>query len=249
MAGHKLPGRRAGGGTRTAGKAQRTPGPSSDSRRLRLAYIPAGELAENPANWRRHPQTQIDALAAALERVGWAGALLFNERTGRLIDGHARRRVADPATEVPVLIGDWTEDEERTILATLDPLAGMATTDHDALEGLLEAAALDGPLEAVGDVLQRLVDESRPPEDRPPVTAPEPDPRAVGCAFRYVRYKRKGQLGYRVYVGDVRLPLALVRDSGGNWLARYFGALYIDSDGQRQIAQRLDDLRAAGNGE
>ena len=43
-------------------------------------------------NWRGHPEAQKKLLSAVMSEVGWAGALLFNEVTGRLIDGHARRR-------------------------------------------------------------------------------------------------------------------------------------------------------------
>src|SRR5687768_15883502 len=65
---------------------------------LRLEYVQAGTLTPNPSNWRKHPQRQLDALRQALgdDDVGWAGALLFNERTGRLVDGHGRLEVTDP---------------------------------------------------------------------------------------------------------------------------------------------------------
>jgi hypothetical protein len=53
---------------------------------LRLEWRTPAELAENPRNWRSHPQGQAAALDGLLDEVGWAGALLYNERTGRLID-------------------------------------------------------------------------------------------------------------------------------------------------------------------
>ncbi len=72
---------------------------------LRLEWIEAGTLTENPQNWRRHSQEQLESLRELLQDpdVGWAGACLFNERTNRLIDGHARKQVVDPAGVVPVL--------------------------------------------------------------------------------------------------------------------------------------------------
>jgi hypothetical protein len=103
---------------------------------LRLEWRDPAELADNPANWRRHPQAQLRALTDVLAEVGWAGALLFNEATGRLIDGHARKEVS-PCGKVPVLIGSWTEEQEKKILATLDPLAAMAEADRGQLETLL----------------------------------------------------------------------------------------------------------------
>jgi len=107
--------------------------------KLKLVYMSPADLVENPQNWRRHPTEQIAALTDVISEVGWAGACLFNERTGRLIDGHARRKVAleQGAASVPVLVGDWSEADEAKILATLDPLAAMAQTDATALDALL----------------------------------------------------------------------------------------------------------------
>nr|BDD44598.1 hypothetical protein 5 [Flavobacteriaceae bacterium] len=107
---------------------------------LRLEWIEAGSLAENPANWRRHSPEQLQSLKDLLADpdVGWAGACLYNERTGRLIDGHARKSVTDPSVPVPVLVGDWSEEAEKKILATLDPLAVMAQGDAEAYASLVE---------------------------------------------------------------------------------------------------------------
>jgi DNA modification methylase len=105
---------------------------------LRLEYRKPSELSSNPANWRRHPQKQLEALADVIAEVGWAGVLLYNERTKRLVDGHARKQIASASDEpVPVVIGSWSEEQERTILATLDPLAAMAVADSAALASLL----------------------------------------------------------------------------------------------------------------
>jgi len=112
---------------------------------LRLEWIEAGSLKANPANWRRHGEAQISALKATMAEVGWAGALLYNERTGRLIDGHARKDSVEPETAVPVLVGNWTHGQERRILASLDPLTGMAEADEQALAELLEQVDLSGP--------------------------------------------------------------------------------------------------------
>jgi ABC-type iron transport system FetAB ATPase subunit len=104
--------------------------------RLRLEWRNADELAENPANWKKHPGKQLDTLKDLMAEVDWAGALLYNEGTGRLIDGHARKSIS-PGQEVPVLIGNWTEAQEKKILATLDPLRNLAETDTEKLEALI----------------------------------------------------------------------------------------------------------------
>ena len=128
--------------------------------KLRLEWVEAGTLARNPANWRRHPDGQKAALSDVLNDpdVGWAGALLYNERTHRLIDGHGRLEVVAPDAVVPVLIGDWSEAAEKKILLTLDPLASMATADVDQLSALLEDVDLDTPaLAELGKSLEKYL--------------------------------------------------------------------------------------------
>jgi DNA modification methylase len=102
---------------------------------LRLEWWVPDRLSDNPLNWRRHPDKQLSALKDVVAEVGWAGALLYNERTKRLIDGHARKRIS--SAKVPVLVGSWSEEQELKILATLDPLAAMAEADKGALDALL----------------------------------------------------------------------------------------------------------------
>ncbi|MDY7078645.1 MAG: DUF4417 domain-containing protein [Chloroflexota bacterium] len=122
---------------------------------LRLEWIDPKTLTPNPANWRRHPQAQRDALEAVIADVGWAGALLYNEKTGNLIDGHLRQEI-DHDGPVPVLVGSWTEDQERLILATLDPIAALAATDSSALDALLETVEAES--EAVKALLEKLAE-------------------------------------------------------------------------------------------
>lgn len=127
---------------------------------LRLEWRNPSELAENPKNWRRHPDAQISALTDVIGEVGWAGACLYNEKSGRLIDGHARQKVAmaQGAEKIPVLIGSWDEAQEAKILATLDPLAAMASTDAAALDALLRDVETGS--EAVQKMLADLAAEA-----------------------------------------------------------------------------------------
>lgn len=121
------------------GAAEKRPG-------LRLEWIPAGQLAENPDNWRRHPDKQKSALTELIRdpEIGWAGAALYNERSKRLIDGHLRRSVADPDELVPVLVGNWSPAAEKRILASLDPIGALATVDGPALKKLLSEVPSGG---------------------------------------------------------------------------------------------------------
>ena len=108
--------------------------------KLRLEWLDPKTLTPNPMNWRRHPEKQKKILDAVLTEVGWAGVALFNETTGRLIDGHARRdwAIAKKLKTMPVLVGSWSEADEKKILVTMDPIAAMAEQADDLYRELLE---------------------------------------------------------------------------------------------------------------
>jgi hypothetical protein len=127
---------------------------------LRLEWLDPAQLAENPANWRLHPAEQLAALTDVIAEVGWAGVILFNETTGRILDGHARKKVAveQGCAKVPVLIGRWNEEQEKKILATHDPLAAMAEVDPAKLTALL--ADIDTESAAVRGMLDMLASEN-----------------------------------------------------------------------------------------
>ena len=120
---------------------------------LRLEWRSPAELADNPRNWRTHPETQLTALSDIIAEVGWAGACLFNERTQRLLDGHARKGIgiARGTDKIPVLIGNWSEEQECKILATLDPIGALAEADSAKLEALLREVSTGS------DALQQML--------------------------------------------------------------------------------------------
>ena len=143
---------------------------------LRLEWRTPAELADNPENWRKHPDSQTDGLTAVIGKVGWAGAALYNETTGRLIDGHARKNL--PAAclvdgKIPVLVGNWTEEQEKLILLTLDPLAALAEADNDILgKLLLENQSEDAAIQALLEGLANENEIALTPEQ--PAADPEP---------------------------------------------------------------------------
>lgn len=149
---------------------------TTDTPPLRLEWRTPAELQENPANWRVHPRTQRQALEGSLAEVGWAGALLYNERTKRLIDGHARKKTPKKLLvngKVPVLIGSWTEEQEKIILASLDPIANLAGTDSQALKDLLLGLQTENAgLTALFDSMADAAKLDRMPE---PETDAEPE--------------------------------------------------------------------------
>jgi DNA modification methylase len=101
---------------------------------------PADQFQAHPRNWRQHPKAQREALAAALNGVGWVDTVIENVQTGHLIDGHERIWQAldrGDNTPVPFTQVDLSDDEEQLILATFDSITGMAIPDQTMLEDLL----------------------------------------------------------------------------------------------------------------
>ena len=108
---------------------------------LELQWMNPYDLVENPLNHRTHPQHQRRALHTALAALGWLQPLLWNRRTGRLIDGHLRRQEAieSGVTEVPVLVVDLDEAQERAALASVDTVTGFAGVQEQDFSTLLRS--------------------------------------------------------------------------------------------------------------
>ena len=98
------------------------------------------EIKGNPLNYRLHPLHQRNVLRDVLAEVGWVTEVIINQQTGLLLDGHLRveEAVANGEASIPVTYVDLTENEERQILATLDPLASLVEIDNQKLHDLLE---------------------------------------------------------------------------------------------------------------
>lgn len=123
---------------------------------LEFRRVPASELLPNPRNWRTHGEAQRAALAGLLAEVGYAGALLARRRDDgklELIDGHLRAATT-PDQTVPVLILDVSESEADKLLATFDPLTGMAGVNPKRLRALLKRVDSGDP--AIRGVLKKL---------------------------------------------------------------------------------------------
>lgn len=102
--------------------------------------VRAGELVPHEWNFRLHPEVQKSALEAVYREVGFARSLLAYEMPDgrlKLIDGHLRRDL-DLDMEVDVEILDVNEEEARTLLLSIDPLAALAETQRQLHERLME---------------------------------------------------------------------------------------------------------------
>lgn len=135
-----------------------------------LRRVPAKELIPNEKNWRKHPQGQRDAMEGILVQVGYADAVLARETDEGLVlvDGHLRAETT-PDMVIPVLVLDVSESEADLILATHDPLAGMAGVDQVLLNELL--ASVETESQAVADMLTELAEDNEiiPSEEKPEV--------------------------------------------------------------------------------
>lgn len=112
------------------------------------------QLLANPRNWRIHPRGQQDAVSKALDEVGWVKRVIVNKTTGCVVDGHLRVGLAISREEeaVPVTYVELSEDEERAVLATFDPLAGLAEADDEKFAELLDGVEDTSQLPDLEDV-------------------------------------------------------------------------------------------------
>jgi DNA modification methylase len=153
------------------------------------------QLLANPRNWRRHPGPQRDALRGALDTVGWVAQVMVNQRTGFVVDGHARVEEAIGRHEpsIPVVYVDLAPEEEALVLATLDPIGAMAETSTERLAELLAEVSVDDA------GLSKLLAALRPP--RSGLTDPDEVPDVA--AEPYVKGGELWALGdHRLLCGD-----------------------------------------------
>lgn len=210
------------------------------SRIVGHAEVVPSDLVPNPENWRSHPQDQRDALGGALEEVGWVTEVIVNQSTGHLVDGHLRLDLALSRGEpfVPVTYVDLTMEEERLVLATLDPLAAMADAEVIPLEQLL--AQLDPHNAALRDMLTNLGDQYD--HTRPGLTDPDDAP-DLGEGSNIQRGDVFALGDHRLMCGDAREDMAALMGDvradclwtdppyGVNYVGKTADKLRIDGDG------------------
>ena len=103
------------------------------------------QLLANPLNFRLHPDNQQQALAGAIDDIGFIRSVTVNQRTGRVVDGHLRVTIAarSGVETLPVEYVDLDEAEEAQALLSLDPIAAMAATDRQKMVELMELIKTD----------------------------------------------------------------------------------------------------------
>ena len=122
----------------------------------------AGDLVPDERNWRTHSDHQRTALTTAMTRIGDVDVVRVrpdpdNEGKFILIDGHLRADL-DPDRMVRAIILDLNEEEALEMLATYDPIAGMADTDATSLSSLLGQIAQHDASEGFATLIEDVVD-------------------------------------------------------------------------------------------
>jgi hypothetical protein len=141
---------------------------------------PADQFNFNPLNYRLHPPAQREAVRRMRGMVGWVTEVIVNRRTGNLIDGQARIEEAlrqDATQKIPFTEVDLSLEEEKAVLATLDPMTGMAETDREVLDDLLSQVRIELP--DMDDLLLTLHEDDPPPQKTRTVEFKEHPPRIV----------------------------------------------------------------------
>jgi DNA modification methylase len=202
----------------------------------------ASQLTANPANWRKHPQRQRDAVQASLRELGWIAAVVENVRTGYLVDGHERvwQSLKDDL-EVPVLQVDLSEDEERLALATFDPITYMAETDAAALDALLKDVNTGET--ALQELMADLAKDAGLYQDKSDVDAEPQIDRAEELRVKWdVHDGDLWQLGdHRLICGDCTDAAVVARVMGGEKAQMIFTdpPYGVDYDGGAKKRERL----------
>ncbi|HEV8176416.1 MAG TPA: DNA modification methylase [Gemmatimonadales bacterium] len=216
---------------------------------LELTRCRAGDLIANPANYRKHPKAQREALRAVLEEIGYAAALIARrdeDGSLTLIDGHLRADL-DPEQLVPVLVLDVSEEEAEKLLASMDPITALARPEPEALLALLGRVHTDSdPLADLFEAMRRSAEADLPrllcdPDEIPSAPKPRAKP---GDLFTLGEHRlmcgdATSRPDMRRLMGGAKADLLLTDPPFGvSYIGRTKAALRIKGDS----AAGLDDL-------
>jgi hypothetical protein len=157
--------------------------------------------------------------------------VLINATTGHIVDGHLRVELALARHEatVPVTYVELSEQEERLVLASFDPLAAVAGAEKDALAALLAGLSVEdaGLAALLADLAADL--------PRAGLTDPDEAPAVPGQP--YVKSGQLYRLGdHRLLCGDATEPGDVERLMDGEraecmWTDPPYGIGYVGRTG------------------
>jgi hypothetical protein len=119
---------------------------------MRLENLDPSTLTPHPLNPRSHPARQRRALADIMDAVGMLKPIIYNERTGHIIDGHMRVEefLERNADSIPALVVDLPEEDEMQALYWLDRIGELREIDTEV------NMVLQSQLDTESEYLQRL---------------------------------------------------------------------------------------------
>lgn len=215
------------------------------------ALVSPTDLLANPNNWRTHPGQQRDALRGSLETVGWVQQVIVNTTTGHLVDGHARieEAISRGEPEVPVVYVELSPEEEALVLATLDPIGAMATTDDAKLRELLADVTVGD------DGLRALLADLVPGEPKAGLTDPDDAP-DLGEETHIKRGDIFALGDHRLMCGDSTMADMVALLTGGTsadvvWTDPPYGVAYQTKLSVEEAAvrhRRTDGLEVSNDG-
>lgn len=106
--------------------------------------IALDQVTFHPLNPSIHTEFLQGLVKGSLDAHGWVRRPIYNERTGHVIDGHARLKVAmrEGVTSLLFDVVDKSEDDENALLGVLDEMVKLKghdpTTRAKLLDGLQE---------------------------------------------------------------------------------------------------------------
>lgn len=109
----------------------------------KLEIIDVKDIKVNSKNWRKHDRAQRRMFQESLAEVGYITPIIWNKRTGNLIDGELRytETKAMGAETIEALVVDVSLEEEHKILALLDQVSNGAAMDTEAYSKLVSDIA------------------------------------------------------------------------------------------------------------
>jgi hypothetical protein len=186
---------------------------------LRVTWLPVAALKPDPRNARKHPQRQIDAIAASIRAFGFTNPILIDGERN-VIAGHGRLLAAQAIgmDEVPTIaLEGLSPTQVRALRLADNRIAEGSGWDRDLLRiELVELSTLDLGIDLSITGFSALTTGVRLPRQRSGAS------KGVASAPRAAPRVRRGdiwQLGeHRIGCGDVN-DRAFARSVLGEYLA------------------------------
>jgi ParB-like chromosome segregation protein Spo0J len=145
-----------------------------------LRILPIGQLqpaAYNPRKVLGPKSPAYSKLKASLEQFGLVEPLVWNERTGRVVGGHARLRILKELgfTEVPVSVVNLDEAREKALNIVLNNQEAQGRYDPSKLADLLTELQDLPELELTGFDASTLATLCYEPAELPSLETADPD--------------------------------------------------------------------------